>query len=229
MNLLSYKSESTIRFNLDQLLLKSKIIFTIDYDPIEITHFAASSDNLIIYKSSQSIFQLYNNTGQHLYDINYDYINYGNLNQLIWSSYTNGFLLATSKQLLKLNCTTKRFGRYVDIGFGFFKDICTGGESIVVVHNLGTSLGDVIEHYLNNQMIQRCWKSDLYSNEINMKETMEIFRIRMSHHLIAIDALFTDKILICDILHGMKCLFRIDTKNCNIISMSPIYGMIYSQ
>lgn len=128
-----------------------------------------------------------------------------------------------------MNCTTKRIGRYIDIGFGFFKDICAGGDSIVLVHNLGTSLGDVIEHYSNNQMIQRCWKTDLYPNEINMKETMEIFRIRMSNHLIAIDALFTDKILVCDILHAMKCLFRIDTNNCNVISISPIYGMIYKK
>jgi len=128
-----------------------------------------------------------------------------------------------------LNSTTKRIGRYIDIGFGFFKDICTGGESILLVHNLGTSLGDVIEHYSNNQMIQRCWKSDLYPDEINMKETMEIFRIRMSSHLVAIDALFTDKILVCDILCAMKCLFRIDTKHFSIISMSPIYGKIYTK
>jgi len=105
-----------------------------------------------------------------------------------------------------------------------FKDICSGGDSIVVVHNLGTSLGDVIEHYSNNQMIQRCWKSDLYPDEIHMKEIMEIFRIRMSNHLIAIDTLFTDKILICDVHQAMKCLFRIDTKQCTILSMSPIYG-----
>jgi hypothetical protein len=78
-------------------------------------------------------------------------------------------------------------------------------------------------------MIQRCWKSDLYPDEINMKETMEIFRIRMSSHLVAIDALFTDKILICDILCAMKCLFRIDTKHFSIISMSPIYGKIYTK
>jgi hypothetical protein len=145
---------------------------------------------------------------------------------LVWSSDINGFLLATSKQLLKLNSTTKRIGRYIDIGFGLFKDVCTGGESILLVHNLGTSLGDVLEHYSNNQMIQRCWKSDLYPDEINMKETMEIFRIRMSSHLVAIDALFTDKILVCDILHAMKCLFRIDTKHCSILSMSPVYGKV---
>ncbi|CAF4423798.1 unnamed protein product, partial [Adineta steineri] len=155
---------------------------------------------LIIYKLSRSIFELYDNNGQHLSDINYDHTHYGDLNQITWSSYVNGFLLATSKQLLKLNCTTKRIGRYIDIGFGFFKDICAGGESVLLVHNLGTSLGDVIEHYSNNEMIQRCWKSDLYPNELNMKDIMEIFRIRMSSHLVAIDALFTDKILVCDIL-----------------------------
>ncbi|CAF1218534.1 unnamed protein product [Rotaria sordida] len=222
-NSLLFNSQITIRPNLDQFLLLSKIVFTLDYDPIDITYFITSPQYLIIYKSSRSIFQLFNNIGEHLCDINYDHINYGDLNQLIWSSYVNGFLLATSKQLLKLNCTTKRITRYIDIGFGFFKDICTCDESILLVHNLGTSLGDVIEHYSNNQMIQRCWKSDLYVDEIHMKETMEIFRIRISNHLVAIDALFTDKILICDISRAMKCLFRIDTKQYNILSISPVY------
>ena len=223
-NSLFFNTQSTIRPDLDQFLIRSEIIFTLDYDPIDITFFATSSQHLIIYKSSQSIFQFFNNTGQYLWDINYDSIQYGDLNQIIWSSYTNAFLLATSKQLLKLNCVTKRIGRYIDIGFGLFKDICSGGESIILVHNLGTSLGDVIEHYSNNKLIQRCWKSDLYSDELNMKDIMEIFRIRMSNNLIAIDALFTNKILICDILCAMKCLFRIDTKHCNILSMSPVYG-----
>ncbi|CAF1171962.1 unnamed protein product [Adineta steineri] len=215
--------QNKIQPDLDRFLSTSEVIFSLDYDPNDTTLFATSSQYLIIYKLSRSIFELYDNNGQHLSDINYDHTHYGDLNQIIWSSYVNGFLLATSKQLLKLNCTTKRIGRYIDIGFGFFKDICAGGESILLVHNLGTSLGDVIEHYSNNQMIQRCWKSDLYPNELNMKDIMEIFRIRMSSHLVAIDALFTDKILVCDILHAMKCLFRIDTKHCSILSMSPIY------
>ncbi|CAF2774349.1 unnamed protein product [Rotaria sp. Silwood2] len=222
-NSLFSNSQTTIRPDLDQFLLLSKIVFTLDYDPIDMTHFTTSPEYLIIYKSSRSIFQLFNNIGQHLWDINYNYINYGDLNQLTWSAYANGFLLATSKQLLKLNCSTKRITRYIDIGFGFFKDICAGGESILVVHNLGTSLGDVIEHYSNNQMIQRCWKSDLYADEIHMKEKMEIFRIRISAHLVAIDALFTDKILVCDISRAMKCLFRVDTKQYSILSISPVY------
>ncbi|CAF1647495.1 unnamed protein product [Adineta ricciae] len=54
----------------------------------------------------------------------------------------------------------------------YFKDICANGESIVVVHNLGTSLDDVIEHYSTNQMIQRCWKPDLFFDEINMKDIL---------------------------------------------------------
>jgi hypothetical protein len=228
-NSLLYNSPSTIQLDLDQFLSRSEIIFTLDYDPFDITLFTTSPEHLIIYKSSQSIFQLFNHMGQHQWDMNYDQMHYGELNQLTWSSYINGFLLATSKQLLKLNCSTKRIGRYIDIGFGFFKDVCAGGESILLVHNLGTSLGDVIEHYSNNQMIQRCWKSDLYPDELNTKEIMEIFRIRMSGHLIAIDALFTDKILVCDILRAMKCLFRIDTKDCSILSMSPIYGKIYEK
>ncbi|CAF3584993.1 unnamed protein product [Rotaria sp. Silwood1] len=222
-NSLLLNSQITIQPDLNQFLFLSKIVFNLDYDPIDITHFTTSSQYLIIYKSSRSIFQLFNNIGQHLCDINYDHIHYGDLNQLTWSSYVNGFLLATSKQLLKLNCTTKRITRYIDIGFGFFKDICVSGDSILLVHNLGTSLGDVIEHYSNNQMIQRCWKSDLYADEIHMKETMEIFRIRMSNHLVAIDALFTDKILVCDISRAMKCLFRIDTKQYSILSISPVY------
>jgi len=224
---LFFELQYIIRPDLDRFLLTSEIIFTLDYDPTDTTVFATSPQQLIIYKSSRSIFQLFNTNGEHICDINYDQIHYGDLNQMIWSSYVNGFLLATSKQLLKLNCTTKRIGRYVDIGLGFFKDICAGGESILLVHNLGTSLGDVIEHYLNNQMIQRCWKSDLYPDEKTMKETMEIFRIRMSNYLVAIDALFTEKILVCDVLHAMKCVFRIDTKHCSILSMSPIHGRIY--
>jgi hypothetical protein len=219
-----FNTQTPVQLNLDRFILTSEIVFNLDYDPLDTTLFATSPQYLIIYKSSRSIFQLFTNTGEHLSDINYDHTHYGDLNQMTWSSYVNGFLLATSKQLVKLNCTTKRLGRYIDIGFGLFKDICAGGESILLVHNLGTSLGDVIEHYSNNQMIQRCWKSDLYPDEINMKETMEIFRIRMSSHLVAIDALFTDKILVCDVLHAMKCLFRIDTKHCTILSISPIYG-----
>jgi hypothetical protein len=219
--------QSTIRPDLDRFLLTSEMVFSLDYDPTDITLFATSPQHLIIYKSSRSIFQLFNNIGQHLCDINYDHLHYGDLNQVTWSSNVNGFLLATSKQLLKLNCSTKRIARYIDIGFGLFKDICAGGQSIILVHNLGTSLGDVIEHYSNNQMMQRCWKSDLYPDEMNMKDAMEIFRIRMSGRLVAIDALFTDKILVCDVLRAMKCLFRIDTKQCNILSMSPIYGKIY--
>ena len=214
----------TNRPNLDQFLSKSEVQFTLDYDPTDLTHFATSSAHLIIYKSSRSIFQLFNHHGEHLVDINYDHLQYGDLNQIIWSTFTNGFLLATNKQLLKFNTSSKRFGRYVDIGFGLFKDVCAGGESIVLVHNLGTSLGDVIEHYSNNHLIQRCWKSDLYPHETNMKETMEIFQIKMSSQLLAIDALFTKKILVCDIFQAMKCLFRIDTNQCNVLSMSAIYG-----
>ncbi|CAF2643942.1 unnamed protein product [Rotaria sp. Silwood2] len=211
-NSLFSNSQTTIRPDLDQFLLLSKIVFTLDYDPIDMTHLTTSPEYLIIYKSSRSIFQLLNNIGQHLWDINYNYINYGDLNQLARSAYANGFLLATSNQLLKLNCTIKH--------------ICAGDQSILVVHNLGTSLGDVIEHNSNNQMSQRCWKSDLYANEIHMKETMEIFRIRISDHLVAIDALFTDKILICDISCIIKCLFRVHTKQYSILSISPVYGKI---
>lgn len=212
------------RPNLDQFLSKSDVQFTLDYDSTDITHFAASSEHLLIYKSSRSVFELFTHRGEHLTDINYDHLQYGDLNQIVWSSFTNGFLLATTKQLLKLNSSSKRFGRYVDIGFGLFKDVCAGGESIVLVHNLGTSLGDVIEHYSNNHLLQRCWKSDLYPDETHMKETMEIFQIKMSGHLLAIDALFTKKILVCDIRQAMKCLFRIDTDHCTILSMAGIYG-----
>jgi hypothetical protein len=219
-----FNTQSPLRLDLDQFLPRSELVFTLDYDPTDTTLYATSSEYLIIYKLSRSVLQLFNTNGQQLSEINYDHLHYGDLNQLTWSSYTNAFLLATSKQLLKLNCSTKRLGRYTDIGFGLFKDLCTGGESIILVHHLGTSLGDVIEHYSSNQMIQRCWKSDLYPDELNMKETMEIFRIRMSSHLVAIDALFTDKILVCDVLQAMKCLFRIDTKHCNILSISPIHG-----
>ncbi|CAM4921503.1 unnamed protein product [Rotaria socialis] len=222
-NLLNFNSQINTSPDLDKFLSSSKTVFTIDYDPMDTTLFTTSLQYLIIYKSSRSIFQLFDNTGQHVADINYDHITYGDLNQLTWSSYANGFLLATSKQLLKLNCTTKRITRYVDIGFGFFNDICASGESIVLVHNLGTSLGDVIEHYSNSKVLQRCWKSDLYPDESHMKEAMEIFRIQISDHLVAIDTLFTDKILVCDILRAMKCLFRIDTKQYSILSISPVY------
>ena len=202
----------------------SEVVFTLDYDPTDMIIYTSSSDFLVIYRLSRSIFEFFNVTGEHLFDINYDHHSYGELNQLIWSSHLNVFLLATSKQLLKLNSSTKRLTRYADIGFGLFKDICVGGESIVLVHHLGTSLGDVIEHYSNHQMIQRCWKKDLYPDEMPLKETMEIFRIRLSAHLLAIDTLFTEKILICDVLQGMKCLFRIDTKQCNISAMTSING-----
>ena len=216
-----FNSQSASHIDLDRFLITSTIAFTLDYDSSVI---AVSSKYLLFYKSSRSIFELYDDRGEHLCDINYDQITHGDIQQMIWSSYVNGFLLATSKQILKLNCTTKRIVRYVDIALGYFKDICANGESIAVVHNLGTSLGDVIEHYSTNQMIQRCWKPDLFPDEINMKDTMEIFRIRMSGSLLAIDALFTDKILVCDVSHAMKCLFRINTHHCNILSISPVYG-----
>ncbi|CAF4720479.1 unnamed protein product, partial [Rotaria sp. Silwood2] len=80
-NSLFSNSQTTIRPDLDQFLLLSKIVFTFDYDPIDMTHFTTSLEYLIIYKSSRSIFQLLNNIGQHLWDINYNYINYGDLNQ----------------------------------------------------------------------------------------------------------------------------------------------------
>jgi len=214
---------STNQINLEQILPKSELIFTLDFDPADITLYTTSSEYLLLYNSSRSVFQLYNILGQHLCDIPYDQINHGDINQIIWSSYANAFLLATSKQLMKFNCSTKRFGRYNEIGFGLFKDVCSAGESIVLVHNLGTSLGDVIEHYSQNQLIQRCWKSDLYLDENYPKDTIEIFRIRMSSHLVAIDALFTDYILVCDLLQAMKCLFRIDTKQYDVQSISPIY------
>ncbi|UJR13951.1 hypothetical protein I4U23_000954 [Adineta vaga] len=215
--------DDTSKLDLNRFLTLSTINFSLDYDPTDSTIIATSSEHLLIYKSSRSIFQLFNDHGEHLYDINYDHMTYGDVNQIIWSSFVNGFLLTTTKQVLKLNYITKRIGRYVDIGFGYFKDICAHRESIVLVHNLGTSLGDVLEHYSNNQMIQRCWKADLYPDRTHMKDTMEIFRIRMSDYLIAIDTLFTEKILICDVRHAMKCLFRIDTHNCNILSMSSVY------
>jgi hypothetical protein len=188
------------------------------------THFATSLDLLIVYQSSRSVFQFFSLTGEHLCDMNFDHINYGDLHQVTWSTSLNAFLLATSKQLLKLNCSTKRLTRCIDIGFGFFKDVCTSEESILLVHHLGTSLGDVIEHYSHNELIQRSWKTDLYPDEKQMKDTMEIFRIRMSGNLIAIDALFTDKILVCDTAQAMTCLFRIGTKHCSVLAMSPIYG-----
>ncbi|CAF3918456.1 unnamed protein product, partial [Rotaria magnacalcarata] len=136
-NLLNFNSQINTSPDLDTFLSSSKIVFTIDYDPMDTTLFTTSLQYLIIYKSSRSIFQLFDNRGQHVADINYDHITYDDLNQLTWSSYANGFLLATSKQLLKLNCTTKRITRYTDIGFDFFKDMCASGESIVLIHNLG--------------------------------------------------------------------------------------------
>lgn len=202
----------------------SELVFTLDYDPTDTTHYTTSSNHLVLYRSSRSVFQFFNRSGEHLFDIHYDHHSNGDLNQMIWSNHLNNFLLATSKQLLKLNTSTKRVTRYVDIGFGFYKDVCANGESIVLVHHLGTSLGDVIEHYSNHQLTQRCWKNDLYPNEKTMKETMEIFRIRLSANLLAIDALFTDKLLICDVLQAMKCLFAINTKECNISAISSIYG-----
>jgi hypothetical protein len=223
---LSY-SQSLIRPDLDQLLSHSETVFTLDdYDVDDATLFATSPDHLIIYKYSTSILQLFNHLGQHLFDIDYDSIVYGDLNQITWSSFLNEFFLATSKQLLQLDCSTQCIRHYVDTGFGFYKDVCAGSGSILLVHNLGTSLGDVIEHYSDDQLIQRCWKSDLYPDEMYIKETMSIVCIRMSSHLLAIHALFTDTILICDILRAMKCLFQIEMKCCSILSISPIYGKI---
>lgn len=211
---------------LQRILSKSEIVFSRDFDAEE-TSVSVGEDFLLFYRRSRSILQVFDKNGELQFDLNFDLTKNGEINKISWSKAHQSFLLATSKQILKLNSSSKRLVRFVEIGFGFFKDVSTNKSSIVLVHHLGTSLGDVLEHYKNNELIQRCWKNDLFPHDQN-KKTMEIFRIEISSNLILIDVLFTDRILICDLDQAMNIVFHVETNKLEILSITPILGKFES-